>query len=57
MKLRLRGQGVPASGDTPAGDLFVVVKVVVPRTVDDESRRLITEFAERNPSDPRAGLW
>ncbi len=30
-KLRLRGQGVPARGDKPAGDLFVVAKVVVPR--------------------------
>jgi DnaJ-class molecular chaperone len=56
VKLRLRGQGVPASGNAPAGDLFAVVKIMVPRTVDEESRRLITEFAERNPSDPRAGL-
>jgi curved DNA-binding protein len=56
VKLRLRGQGVPASGDAPAGDLFAVVKIVVPRTVDEEGRRLITEFAERNPYNPRAGL-
>jgi len=56
-KLRLRGQGVSASGTQPAGDLLVILKVVVPRTVDDESRRLIREFAERNPSNPRAGLW
>ncbi len=56
-KLRLRGQGVPASKDRPAGDLFVVVKVVVPKAVDEESRRLIEQFAARNPQDPRAGLW
>jgi curved DNA-binding protein len=56
-KLRIRGQGVPAHKDQPAGDLFVVVKVVVPRAVDEESRRLIEEFAGRNPQDPRAGLW
>ncbi len=56
-KLRLRGQGVTATGPNPAGDLLVVLKVVVPKTVDDESRRLIREFAERNPSNPRAGLW
>jgi hypothetical protein len=25
--------------------------------VDDTSRRLIGEFDERNPLNPRAGLW
>ncbi|HWE36122.1 MAG TPA: DnaJ C-terminal domain-containing protein [Isosphaeraceae bacterium] len=56
-KLRLRGQGVPASGSKPAGDLLVELKVVVPKTVDEESRALIRQFADRNPMDPRAGLW
>jgi DnaJ-class molecular chaperone len=56
-KLRLRGQGVPASGSKPVGDLFVVLKVVVPKSVDDEGRRLIKEFSDRNPSHPREGLW
>lgn len=56
-RLRLRGQGVPAHKETPAGDLFVVVKVVVPKGIDDESRRLIESFAEKNPMTPRAGLW
>lgn len=56
-KLRLRGQGIPAHGDHPAGDLFVVLKVAVPRTIDEESRRLIEEFAAKNPYNPRAGLW
>ncbi len=56
-KLRLRGQGVPAHGKQPAGDLFVLPRVVVPRTVDEESRRLIDQFAARNPARPRDGLW
>ncbi len=56
-KLRLRGQGVPASGGKPAGDLFVVLKIVVPKSVDEESRHLIEEFSRRNPYNPRAGLW
>jgi curved DNA-binding protein len=56
-RLRLRGQGVPASGGHPAGDLYVVLKVVVPRSVDEPSRRLIREFGERNPMHPREGLW
>ncbi len=56
-KLRLRGQGVPAHKDQPAGDLFVVIKVVVPKGVDEEGRRLIEQFAQRYPMQPRAGLW
>jgi curved DNA-binding protein len=56
-KLRLRGQGVPTSGGRPAGDLFVVLKVIVPKGIDEESRRLIEEFSRHNPYNPRAGLW
>ncbi len=56
-KLRLRGQGVPTSKNHPAGDLYIISKVVVPRSVDEESRRLIEQFAELNPSRPRDGLW
>jgi len=56
-KLRLKGQGVPASGDKPEGDLFLALKVVVPRKVDEASRTLIIEFAERNPMNPREGIW
>jgi DnaJ-class molecular chaperone len=56
-KLRLRGQGVPASASQPQGDLFVVPKIVVPRSVDDASRKLVEQFAERNPVNPREGIW
>ncbi len=56
-KLRLKGKGIPASGGKPEGDLFVLLKVVVPKTADAASRRLIQEFSERNPSNPREGLW
>ena len=56
-KLRLRGQGVAASKNHPEGDLYIIPKVVVPKSVDDESRDLITRFAALNPSQPRVGLW
>lgn len=56
-KLRLKGQGLPAAGDKPEGDLFVVLKVVVPKNLDDESKRLLKEFGDRNPRNPREGLW
>jgi DnaJ-class molecular chaperone len=57
LKLRLKGQGIPASADRPAGDLFVLLKVIVPKSTDAASRRLIQDFSERNPSNPRDGLW
>ena len=56
-KLRLRGQGVPASKHHPEGDLYVIPKIVATRPVDDESRALIEQYAEKNPSNPRQGLW
>lgn len=56
-KLRLRGQGVPARGAHPAGDLFVIPRIVVPRTIDDEARRAIEIFAARDALHPREGLW
>jgi len=56
-KLRLRGLGVPAAGKNPPGDLFAVIKIVVPKSVDEKSRALIKEFADQNPLDPRSGLW
>ncbi len=57
LKLRLRGQGVPASGGKPEGDLFLVLKIVVPKSIDEASRKLMAEFAEHNPQAPRDGLW
>jgi DnaJ-class molecular chaperone len=57
LRLRLKGQGVAPSGGKTPGDLFVVVKVVVPKTIDEESRKLIEQFQSRNPSNPRGGLW
>jgi curved DNA-binding protein len=56
-KLRLRGQGVAASKNHPEGDLYVIPKIVVPRSVDDESRQLIEQFAGRNPANPRENRW
>lgn len=52
-KLRLRGQGVPATGNKPAGDLFIIPRIVIPKNVDETSRDLISQFDQRNPIHPR----
>ncbi|MBN1336296.1 MAG: J domain-containing protein [Deltaproteobacteria bacterium] len=46
--LRLPGRG---AGDR---DLFLAVQVVMPRSLDPESRGLVEHFARLNPYDPRA---
>ena len=46
-RLRLRGRG--ASGE----DLYVRLRVVVPESLDAESRQLIEQFAQLNPDSPR----
>ena len=46
-RMRLSGRG------RNGGDLYVVLKVIVPRNLDEESRELIERFAELHPMDPR----
>jgi curved DNA-binding protein len=46
-KLRLKGMG------TAGRDLFVVLKIIVPKSIDARSRELIEEFAKLNPQNPR----
>jgi curved DNA-binding protein len=47
-RMRLRGKGAPGADGTP-GDLVAELRIVVPKTLDEESRRLIERFAELNP--------
>ena len=49
-RIRLRGKGIAG------GDQYLVMKVVTPAGVDDESKKLIEEFAKRNPQDARANV-
>lgn len=51
-RLRLRGRGVPAQGDRPAGDLYARVEIVVPDEVPDSLRELLEGLEQ---PDPRAG--
>ncbi|MEU8148542.1 molecular chaperone DnaJ [Nonomuraea sp. NPDC048901] len=53
---RIRGRGV-ARKDGTKGDLLATVEVLVPKTLDDKSRELLTEFNTATAGeDPRADL-
>lgn len=53
---RVRGRGVTRKDGTK-GDLLATVEVVVPKTLDDKSRELLTEFNTASAAeDPRADL-
>jgi DnaJ-class molecular chaperone len=49
-RLRLRGKG-PLRADGTQADLYAELRIVVPRELDEESRRLIERFAELNPTE------
>ena len=49
IQLRLKGKG-PVGTNGLATDWFVTTRIVVPKELDAESRRLIEEFARLNPS-------
>ncbi|WP_061300809.1 DnaJ C-terminal domain-containing protein [Herbidospora cretacea] len=52
-RLRLRGQGMPHPRGAP-GDLFAEVRIMVPRTLSAEERRLYERLADVSGFDPRA---
>lgn len=51
--LRLRNKGVPGQKGVQRGDHFVKVKIVVPKSIDLDSQKLIEEFEKRNFYNPR----
>jgi curved DNA-binding protein len=51
-RLRIKGKGLLSK--KVQGDLFAVLKIVVPTSPDETSKPLWTELAEKNTFDPRA---
>ena len=47
--LKLRGQGIPALGGRGRGDLHVLVRVVVPKHLSSEQRKLFEQLAKTLP--------
>jgi DnaJ-class molecular chaperone len=54
--LRLRGKGLPASGDAPAGDLLATLRIAMPAQEDSDLAALMRRWRDEKPYDPRAGL-
>ena len=52
-KLRLKGRGLPGS---PAGDQYVVLKIVTPKAETKEARELYEKMRKTMAFDPRAEL-
>ena len=55
--LRLRGKGFADPRTGVRGDQRVKLRIGVPKTLSDEGRRLLREFAAAEPYDPRADLF
>ncbi len=55
-KLRLKGKGAPHLKGSGRGDMYAVIKIVIPKAMSDGGKRLLKDFAGENPYDPRAGL-
>jgi curved DNA-binding protein len=51
-RLRIKGKGL--AGKSGSGDLFAVLKVVMPNQSDEATKKLWTELAEKAAFDPRA---
>ena len=52
-KLRLKGRGIPGN---PPGDIYVVLKIVLPEARDEKARELYEQMKQQLNFNPRAGL-
>lgn len=56
-RLRVRGKGVAATKTNPAGDQFVVVKIVVPKSLSPEEKSAYEQLLQHGHAAPRTGIW
>ncbi|MBI4228523.1 MAG: DnaJ domain-containing protein [Deltaproteobacteria bacterium] len=55
-KLRLKGKGVENLKTRQRGDQYVVLKIVMPETINDTTKRKFEELRNINPYNPRSHL-
>lgn len=56
-KLRLAGLGVPDPKGGDRGDQYVVIKIVPPKHLSEEQRKLVERLTQSGVESPRNGLW
>ncbi|MFQ5520329.1 MAG: J domain-containing protein, partial [Candidatus Methylomirabilia bacterium] len=54
---RLRGKGLPKLSGEGRGDLYVMLKVLIPKGLDAQTQEMFREFERLIPDDPRAALF
>ena len=55
-KLRLKGKGVLHIKGKGRGDQYVIIKIIIPKDIDQKSKGLLEEFQKLNPSNPRQDM-
>jgi curved DNA-binding protein len=56
-RLRLKAKGVRDAKSGERGDQMVTLKIVVPKVISDDARRLFEQLAVACPETPREKLW
>ena len=56
-KMRFKGKGFQNPRTKASGDQLVIIKIVPPKEIDDQSRDLIEQFQMLNPQYLREDLW
>jgi curved DNA-binding protein len=56
-KLRLRGKGIPGAGGKERGDLYVTLRIRVPKDLDDAAREKLAELLPSEGESMRAELF
>jgi DnaJ-class molecular chaperone len=55
-KLRLQGKGIPGSDGREPGDLYVEVRIRVPKSLDEETKQKFAALSDCDPSGLRDDL-
>ena len=56
-KLRLKEKGVKSHKNGKVGDMFLTLKIVPPKEMDERSRQLLSDFAEHNRQEDIRQGW
>jgi len=56
-KLRLKGKGIKSSKSSEMGDMYLELKIVQQEKLDEESKKLLDEFARLNPQEDLRKHW